>query len=181
MLGRGLSRRIVMNPWRTSTFALAAVVGVLVVHTAIAGVGSLSSVSGQGVTRTKIVRSSMQASTSSTTFVPIPGAETTISVPPGTRAIIKVEFFARSFCFGVGTPSCAVRIRIGGSNAHPNNWDEPFDRGGTDDVAEAHATQGSSNVLGPGSYTVRVHWKADDAANSFSIGGFSMSAERIRV
>ncbi|MGH2683124.1 MAG: hypothetical protein ACRDIX_07815 [Actinomycetota bacterium] len=171
-----------MNRWRTSTFVLAAVVGVLLVQAAFAGGGpTVTSVSGKGATRTKIIRSIQQQATSSATFVPIPGIATTISVPAGTRAIIKVEFFARSFCFGIN-PRCAVRIRIGGANAHPNNWDLPFDAGeSNNDHTEAHATQGSSNVLGTGSYTVRVQWKVDDAANSFSIDGFSMSVERIRV
>lgn len=170
-----------MNRWRTSTFVLAALVAILLVHSATAGVVVVSSVSGTGPTRTKIIRSPQQQATSSTTFVPIPGAETTISVPAGTRAIIKVEFFARSFCFGAN-PRCAVRIRIGGANAHPDNWDLPFDVGeANNDQTEAHATQGSSNVLRPGSYTVRVHWKVDNAADSFSIDGFSMSVERIRA
>src|SRR5689334_4424310 len=118
MDGRGGGRR------RTAVLAAVAglVVGVVVGGSAVAySAGTLTSAQGNTLTQVKVVRDANPAETTSTSFVDVPGATITITVPAGTKALILARFSASSTCPGpVADASCFVRILINGIEAYPS-------------------------------------------------------------
>jgi hypothetical protein len=60
--------------------------------------------------------------TSSEKFIPLPGATTNITIPPGKAALVNVAFTAESACSEPGSPApdwCEVRIMVDGVEAAP--------------------------------------------------------------
>src|SRR5215207_6091688 len=74
--------------------------GAALAATAIAATGQ----GGGPITAVKVVRDTAASTTESTSYVNLPGATTTITVPSGQRALILARFTAESSCgqFGVG-------------------------------------------------------------------------------
>jgi hypothetical protein len=70
------------------------------------------------LTAVKLVRETTATTTGSTTFVNVPGAVTTLTIPANSRAIILASFTAESACYG-GTGWCSVRILLNGVEMDP--------------------------------------------------------------
>jgi hypothetical protein len=169
---------------RALVIALAvAVVGVPAAATALAAVSG----SAGSITAVRVVSDNGLQETSSRTFVDIPGAATTITVPPGQRGLIVARFSAASQCGSLNPDDdgCFVRILVGGVEAQPSSAGA-FDmaaccpNSSNGDAFESHQIERSLDALAPGSYPVRVQWQAD-AENQFMLWGWHLTVERARV
>lgn len=82
------------------------------------------------VTQLQVLTNDSAASTSSTSYVTIPGGVTFVPVPPSSRALIKAQFDAESACSGGAAAGnwCSIRILIGGVEGSPQSgFDFAFD------------------------------------------------------
>jgi hypothetical protein len=171
--------------------ALAAILTVVV-----PAIGSPSGKSGGAVTAVKVVTDGALHTTTSTSFVNMPGASTSITVPAGQKALIIAHFSAESDCYDADVSSwCAVRIMIGGSQGSPavgSNF--AFDSIDSADTAgcsgdgcgwEGHSMDRTRGPVGPGTYTVRVQWAAVPTlfgpAPTFRLDDWSLIVERVKV
>ena len=160
-----------------------AVVGVAVAATAFSAVSG----SAGPIAAVKVVSDSGVHETSSRTFVNIPGAATTITVPGGQRGLIVARFSAASQCGSLNPDddSCFVRILVGGVEARPASAGA-FDtaaccpNSSNGDSFESHQIERSRGALSPGSYRVKVQWLAG-AENEFTLSGWHLTVERARV
>jgi hypothetical protein len=168
---------------------------VLVISLAVAVVGAaaattaLAVVSGSAgsITAVKVVSDSGLQETSSRTFVDIPGAATSITVPSGQRGLIIARFSAASQCGSLNPDDdgCFVRILVGGTEAQPAPGGA-FDmaaccpNSSNGDQFESHQIERSISALPAGRYPVRVQWQAD-AENQFMLWGWHLTVERARV
>ena len=173
-----------MRSRRAFVIALAvAVVGVAAAATALAAVSG----SAGPITAVKVVSDNGTQETSSRTFVDVPGAATTISVPAGQRGLILARFSAASQCGSLNPDDdgCFVRILVGGVEAQPATAG-PFDmaaccpNSSNGDAFESHQIERSLGPLASGSYRVKVQWQAD-AENQFMLWGWHLTVERARV
>ena len=161
----------------------------------VPAIGSPSTAkSGAAITRVKVLRETAVATTSSTTYVDLPGSTTTITVPSGHRALILARFSAESNCTdGAAGDWCTARIRIGGVSAAPaSETDFAFDS--VDDPSnctdallgthcgwESHSMDRSRGPLGPGTYTVKVQWAATSGSTVFRLDDWSLTIESVNV
>jgi hypothetical protein len=124
---------------------------------------------GKSITAVKVVRETAAQTTGSATFVDVPGASTTITVPAGQRALILARFSGESNCSSGDVGGwCSLRIRIGGASGAPaSESDFAFDSVDSSEAAgcdadlcgwESHSMDRSRGPLGPGTYTVKVQW-----------------------
>ena len=97
------------------------------------------------------------------TFVNLPGAAVTLSVPPNSSRLFVVTFSAESACYDTGAAAswCPVRILIGGVEGNPAaGTDFAFDgaNAGVDDAAswEGHSMQRSRRVVNSGTTALAV-------------------------
>jgi hypothetical protein len=134
----------------------------------------------------QVVRDTARATTTSTTFVNLPGSGVTFGVPSGTTRFIEARFTAESRCTG-GTPGnwCSVRIVVRNTatgvtrELHPRSGsDFAFDSVGADDFWEAHAMERSVR-LGPGRYTLTVQWMTTGASTTFELDDWHLAVERL--
>jgi hypothetical protein len=157
---------------------------------AIAADAGHKSASGHSITAVKLVSqtdtfggSSGGQTTSSNSFVTLPGATTTVSVPARQKALIVVIFTGSSACFGgAAANGCLIRVTIGGVQANPTGLTifDSVQAGAGTDVNESHSVIKWRGPLGPGSYPVKVQWAAN-TGSSFNLRGWSMEVQRVRV
>jgi hypothetical protein len=173
--------------------ALVSLVALLLV--VVPAIGSPATTkSGKAITAVKVVRETAAQVTSSTSYVDLPGATTTITVPAGQRALILARFSAESNCVdGAAGDYCTTRVRIGGVSADPaSETDFAFDSiddpsnctnalFGTQCGWESLSMDRSRGPLGPGTYTVKVQWAVTDAAVNFRLDDWSLTVERVKV
>lgn len=120
---------------------------------------------------TRVVTGTAFQQTTSTTAVDLPGAATSVTVPPGQNSRIIATFTAESACFGAEV-NCITTILIGSAEGDPAvagdfAWDT--NREGdtpTTFAGEAHAMTRSRGPLGPGTYDVRVQYRAQTGATA---------------
>jgi hypothetical protein len=170
--------RIALFTW----LALAAV-GAAATATALAVIpGSAGS-----ITAVRVVSDTGLQETSSRTFVDIPGAATSMTVPSGQRGLIIARFSAASQCGSINPDDdgCFVRILVGGIEAEPVAGGA-FDmaaccpNSSNGDAFESHQIERSIGALPSGRYPVRVQWQAD-AENQFMLWSWHLTVERARV
>ena len=139
---------------------------------------------GKGVTQVRVVRNGIGIGTSSTSFSTVDDAITTVTVPDGTRALLLIEFSAESYCNGTAPGDwCALQITVDGVEANPSEGTEfAFDSPATDDESwESNSVQRSTDILDPGTYTVRVRFAVTDPALLFYLDDWHLTVMRIRV
>src|SRR3954471_8174609 len=91
-----------------------------------------------------------QWETSSNTWVTVPGAGTSITVPAGEQALIVVRFSPSVICSGTGT--CESRIIIAGQQGEPAK--PVFFNSSSENHWGVMYTERSLGPLGPGTYNV---------------------------
>ncbi|MBI1886596.1 MAG: hypothetical protein HYS09_09845 [Chloroflexi bacterium] len=177
----GISRKT----WLLIAF-LTAIAAAIVVVPAVADPAATTK-SGGAITAVKVVRETDAQTTSSATFVDLPGASTTITVPSGEKALILARFSAESDCYGgAANDWCSVRILIGGSEAAPaSGTDFAFDSNEDGGAAsqgnwESHSMDRSRGALGEGTYTVKVQWMTVDTGVTFRLDDWSLTVERVK-
>jgi hypothetical protein len=129
-------------------------------------------VQGNAINKVSVVREDQVQNlgpNTSTTFVDLPGASTTVTVPAGQRGLLLARFSAESDCESDGPGYCSVRIvatPTGGQSTEMQPaagldfaFDSPDAGGAGVDTLDAHSMD-RSLVVGPGNYTVKVQWAA---------------------
>ncbi len=142
------------------------VVGLLAISAvAIAATNSFQS---KGINNVRVKTDTNAYSTSSTSWVSLPGGSVALSVPNGKQKLFIAEFDAESYCQS-GSGWCSVRILVDGIEMHPaSGGDFAFDSVDTDRY-ESHAMTRTYGPMGPGQHTFQVQLKVNDAATQFRV------------
>ena len=150
---------------------------------AIAQVAGVTKAKGGAISKVRIKRGENATTTSSTSYVNIPGAKVKITVPRGDRALLLARFSAESACDGTAPGTyCSVRIRVDGNQAKPTaGLDFAFDS--TDNGTETSSSWEShsmdrSTVVGGGRHTVRAQYATPSSTTSFRVDDWSLTVER---
>jgi hypothetical protein len=131
---------------------------------------------------------SVAATTSATSFVDLPGATATITVPGPENGLVLARFSAESACYQPGATIgnwCSVQILLDGAPMDPaTGVDFAFDStdAGTETSTswESHSMD-RSLVVGPGNHTVVVQWVVTNGATIFRLDDWSLTIERAPV
>lgn len=134
---------------------------------------------GKGVFKTTVVTETNAQSTSSTSYVNLPGASASITVPAGKIHLVNVRFSAESYCFGSTSDAgnwCTARVLVDGTEMLPNaSSDYAFNANGTaDDFWEGHAME-RTLVVGAGTHTITVQWAVTSANLFFRLDDWTMA------
>ena len=160
------------------------VVGVVVILAIGVGVALAATKSGGGpITAVKVVREADANTTSSTTFVNLPGGTTTMSVPSGQQALLLLRFSGESSCDGGSWGDyCSLRILVDGTEALPAeglNFAFDTDEGvaANYEIWEANSID-RSIVVGSGSHTITVQYAVTTGTTDFRLDDWSLTVER---
>jgi hypothetical protein len=133
---------------------------------------------GKAVAKITVVTETSAQTTTSTSFVNLPGASANITVPAGKFQLVNVRFSAESFCFGASLAGnwCSVRILADGAEMLPNSgFDFAFDASGdTDDFWEGNAME-RTLVLGGGPHTITAQWGVTNAGVTFRLDDWTLA------
>jgi len=132
---------------------------------------------GKAVAKITVVTETNAQTTSSTSFVSLPGASANVTVPAGKFQLVNVRFSAESYCFSSSTTGwCSVRILADGTEMLPNSGEDfAFDASGTaDDFWEGHAME-RTLVLGQGTHNISVQWVVTDPRITFRLDDWTMA------
>jgi hypothetical protein len=169
------------------------VVGLLGAVLAATAMAATSSSSGGPITSVRAVRSDFAgSSTGSQSFVDLPGAKTTITVPSGQKALILARFAAESTCYRGPTTPCigSVRILIGGVEAAPDLADGGgfyFDETQVPNAVESSGrsmerSRGGFGGLPAGTYEVKVQYEAVNGSDTtFDLQNWHLTVERSQI
>src|SRR5262249_21654060 len=152
----------VMTRRRMMLIAALAAVGVGVgSQAALATITGTQSAAGQQPTYVSIVRGANSTAATGSSWVDVPGAATTVTVPSCHKGMLMARFSGESACVGTGVETCSVRVLIGGAEAAPaTGVADVFDS--NDSGQEADASWQADSIerwrspLGAGSYAVKV-------------------------
>jgi hypothetical protein len=134
---------------------------------------------------TKAVSGTTEVTTSSTTFVDVPGAVTSLAIPVGRKGLIRANFSAESACYGPDNQNCSVRILIGGVEASPASGDDfSFDTNravdpGNQFTGEAHSMERYLPDLAAGLYEVKVQYLSVSGMNTTQLDDWVLTVERV--
>jgi hypothetical protein len=133
---------------------------------------------GAGVAKITVVTETDAQSTSSTSWVDVPGATVDITVPSSKTQLVNVRFSGESACFASSLPGawCSLRILANLSQMSPRS-DSDFaldSSGAANDFWEAHAMERTA-ILGPGTYTITVQWRVTDPNVAFQLDDWTMA------
>lgn len=142
------------------------VVGLLTISAvAIAASNAFQS---KGINNIRVKTETSSFSTSSTSWVTLPGASLTMSVPNGKQKLFIAEFDAESYCQS-GTQWCSIRIMMDGTEMHPAaGTNFAFDSVDTDRW-ESHAMSRTYGPVGPGQHTFVVQARVSNASTVFGL------------
>ena len=139
-----------------------------------------------GETKVVVDTTATLETTSSTSFVDVPGAVTSLTVPAGHTAMILARFSAESACYGADQQNCGVRILIGGTEASPAvvgdfafDTNRAGDNPGTMLTGEAHSMERYRPDLTPGTYEVKVQFLSVSPNNTTQLDDWILTVERI--
>jgi hypothetical protein len=139
--------------------AVTAVLFVVVVGVAYAVVTTVT-VSGKATSAVKFVsqagRIEVDGQPATDTWVNVPGAAATMTIPSLQKGLLIASFDAFSVCSapGNGPPACGVRIIVNGQPMNPDDGSDAIMTGNSN--GELRSINRSSAVLGAGTYTVQV-------------------------
>ncbi len=146
----------------------------------------LTKASGKTITQVKLVRGDLLVSNTSTTYVALPGATATVTVPAGSRALIIARFAGVSDCIDsngnvTGGYTCNLRVMVNGLEAAPAGAQSSIFDATAADGREAHAMERSRGPVGPGTYVVTVQYSVAAATVSFYLDGWTLEVDRVKV
>jgi hypothetical protein len=151
----------------------------------LAGPAGPAGAAGTGATLAyRTVTSGVAQSTSSTSFVDVPGATTTIEVPAGQTATIVARFSAETICTGPNGSWCSARIMIGGTEGDPSvGTDFAIDSPGTAPGSdwEGHTVARLRNSVAAGTVTVTVQYAVVSGATSIAVDDWALEVQAIKA
>jgi hypothetical protein len=169
------------------TAAFVAGVLTIVAAGALSTPAGVTRVSGGSNSKIAIARGSNAASTTSDSWVNLPGAAVNIKVKSGQRAILLATLSGESMCSGGAVADeCDVRIMFGTKQGKPGpagpNAGAAFDSVGLsgNDYREMHSVQRSLGPLGPGTYTVKVQWQTC-CGTTFTLDDWTLTVQSFKA
>lgn len=122
-------------------------------------------------------------STSSTSYVELPTASASITVPAGGAATLFISFSAESLCTGTGY--CTVRVALDGNEIAPvvgNDFAFDSTDGGTETITswESHAIQRVATGVAAGAHTVTIQYAVTNAATTLRLDDWGLTALALR-
>ncbi|MGB8702970.1 MAG: hypothetical protein WCD18_26440 [Thermosynechococcaceae cyanobacterium] len=147
---------------------------------------------GGPITGTSQVGETGLFTTSASSFGDLPGATTTIVIPSGTTGMIRARFSGVSACITAAGQSfnnwCTARILINRAEGNPKLgtffvFDSPNPGSETVVTRRSLAMERFSNVLSPGTYTVKVQLAvfANNFQTALELLGWTLAVDRIQV
>jgi hypothetical protein len=125
-------------------------------------------------TGVRVARSTDATTANSTSYVNLPGATRTFTVPARRQRLVIARFTGESRCDGPGY--CTARIIQDGVEMAPTvGFDFRFDSGSTDRW-ESNAME-RSIIAGPGTHRVRVQYAESNPPTSFRLDDWHLSVE----
>lgn len=133
---------------------------------------------GKAIFKTTVITETNSQFTTSTSFVSLPGASASITVPAGKKHLVNIRFSAESRCSGSAASAwCSVRILANGVEMLPNSGtDFAFDanNGSVDDFWESNAME-RTLVLAEGTYNITVEYSALFSGLTFRLDDWTMA------
>ncbi|HEV7510272.1 MAG TPA: hypothetical protein VGO27_01150 [Candidatus Acidoferrum sp.] len=144
--------------------------------------------SGGAASKITVVTETNSQSTNSGSFIDLPGATVSITVPAGKTQLVQARFTGESGCGPISSGSywCSVQIVAVGTSGTvqmlpDSGLDGAFDSvPGTQDLWEGHAVE-RSLVLPAGKYKVKAQWQVSDPAVTFSLDDWSFTVTQYAV
>ena len=137
----------------------------------VAEIGGAKAVTGTGA-----------ETTSSTSYIDLPGANLNITVPAGQTMLISAIFNAESACYDSTGGFCTVQILIGGAPGAPNaGSDFAFDSSdGDTETSSSWESHSMTRVrtLGEGNYTVQVQYGVSASGATLRLDDWTLFVER---
>jgi hypothetical protein len=160
-----------LRGWHLAVMLVAVVAVAGAVQAAMAAIGGTSA---GAVVAVGIARSTDATSTTSTSYVNLPGA----LVNMRGQGLLVVRFSAESRCSaGTNGDWCTVEVLVDGVQAKPDSgFDYAFDSV-DGDLWEGNAVERSIKV-GPGLHHIRVRYAVVGSGARFRLDDWSMSVER---
>jgi hypothetical protein len=171
---------------RRTLLLVTSMAAVLVLASAVA-FAVISNANGGSIQQVRIARSDEASTSSSTSFVDIPGAAVNVRVPSGSTRLILARYSAESACFG-SSGWCSVRIVAvkGGVTkelAPASGSDFAFDSSNANNETgsswESHSMD-RSDRLSAGLYTIKAQRLVTNSSLSFRLDDWSLTVERAR-
>jgi hypothetical protein len=168
---------------------LGALLGALLVTGALAGTAAAVLTIDSGGAEIQVDKRTENTpnTTSSTSWVNLPGAAVTVHVPANQSRLYDVPFFAESLCNGPNTGICSVRIIAIGPNGtvelNPQaGFDYAFDsdvvNAAYDDLREGHGMERSKRLYGGedgSNYVIRVQYGVTNAMTAFTLDDWHLA------
>jgi hypothetical protein len=168
---------------------LLASMAVVLVLASGAAFAVLTFASGGFIERVVIARETSASTTTSTSFVAVPGASVGVFVPSGTTRLIMARYSAESACSG-GTGYCSVRIVARNNSTGAITELQPavgidFAFDSTDAGRETGSSWESHSMdrsqrLGAGSYTISAQRAVTSSATTLRLDDWSLTVEQSR-
>jgi hypothetical protein len=169
-------KSIMMVARRRGWLPAASLVAAIVVQFAFADLGTAAPITTAcGSLVSSTVKTNIGAALfQSTTFAVVPGANTTVSVPPGQSRCVKVTFTASTSCTN-GTNSCFIVARDSGTLMNPAN---PFRAIDADSGIQnaAHSLEWVRRI-GAGNHAISVQVRVSSADTDFQIADWTMDVQ----
>ena len=155
---------------------LVALLGALLLTESVALAAITLTRTGKAVTALKTVASDAVVSTTSDSFVDVPGMSLLVSVPEGTSALFMINFSANSRCHSQGAGFCQLRAAVDRTGVFPSPMYVP---GATAwEVRTAHWVAG---LLAAGSHVIKIQYSAPSIPETFYLHNTTLTVLRSKV
>lgn len=133
-----------------------------------------------GINNVRIKTETNEFTTSSTSWVTLPGAAFNMAVPNGLQKTFIAEFDAESYCQS-GSGWCSVRILVDGVEMHPaSGGNFAFDSVDTDRY-ESHAMSRTYGPMSSGQHSFEVQVKTNDPDTLFWLDDWTFKVFKAAV
>jgi hypothetical protein len=166
---------------RTAILVVATVVATLSVQQVMAAITGTATLGAKAIA---VASGGPNSTNSAGSFIDIPGAIVTVTVPQKQTGLVVGRFAGESTCNqGPAGSNCRVVMLIQGpgfpaAGAILDGAGDRFDADDTgDNYPEAHAVQGWKGGLAPGTYTIRARYHITNPPTVFTLTEWTLTAE----
>jgi hypothetical protein len=176
-------KRNMLTRGRTK-IAVAVAITTMVVAIGGTAFGVLTFANGGPITKVLVRTGSSATVTSSTSYVDLPSALRTLTVPAGQKALVTARFTAESNCTGTAGNWCTVRIMANAVQMNPaSGTDFAFDTAtgaGNDEGWEGNAME-RDIVLSAGTYSIKVQYAVIATPATFRLDDWHLTVESSKI
>ena len=165
---------------RTRIAIVGGIVASLMIVSAVVAIAASNTFVTNGINNVRVKTQTSAYSTSSTSWVPLPGANFNMAVPNGLQKTFIAEFDGESACNG-GTGWCSIRILVDGVEMNPaSGTDFAFDSAG-EDRWEGHSMTRTFGPLSSGQHSFEVQIAVTNAATTFRLDDWTFKVFKAAV